>query len=136
MSSVRRTFSCVALLPALLILMACAQARTAAPVNFAPSYDGIETLLLDGDLVNFRVSMRGARDNDDVTAYARCAAAQYALIRGFGFARHVRTNVANSGGNWRGDAVYTISAALPRGIKTIDAEVAVSDCSEQGIPTV
>ena len=118
------------------LLLACAepQVHTAAP--FAPSYDGIETLLMDGDLVNFRVAMRGARGNDDVAAYARCAAAQYALIRGFGFARHVRTNVALSGGNWRGDAVYTISAALPRGIKTIDAEVAVSDCSEQGIPTV
>ena len=93
-------------------------------------------MLLDGDLVNFRVAMRGARDNEDVAAYARCAAAQYALIRGFGFARLVRTNVAESGGNWRGDAVYTISSTLPRGIKTIDAEVAVSDCSEQGIPTV
>ncbi len=103
---------------------------------FAPRYNGIETLLLDGDLVNFRVAMRGARSREDVDAYARCAAAQYALIRGFGFARHVRTTVAESGGIWRGDAVYTISAALPRGVKTIDAEVVVRDCGEQGIPTV
>ena len=58
-----------------------------------PVYLGIETILLDGDLVNFRVAMKGARDNADVEAYARCAAAQYALIRGFGFARHVRTHV-------------------------------------------
>lgn len=125
-----------ALLPVLAALVACAQPQVAAPGLFAPSYDGIETLLLDGDLVNFRVAMRGARDNEDVAAYARCAAAQYALIRGFGFARHLRTNVAETDGNWRADAVYTISSALPRGIKTIDAEVAVSDCSEQGIPTV
>ena len=117
-------------------LTACAQAVQVAQTAFAPSYDGIETLLLDGDLVNFRVSMRGARDNEDVAAYARCAAAQYALIRGFGFARHLRTNVTETGGNWRGDAVYTISEVLPRGSKTIDAEVAVSDCGEQGIPTV
>lgn len=123
-------------LPALAALVACAAPEPATQRAFNPSYDGIETLLLDGDLVNFRVAMRGARDAEDVTAYARCAAAQYALIRGFGFARHVRTNVAETGGNWRADAVYTISAALPRGIKTIDAEVAVSDCSEQGIPTV
>lgn len=122
--------------PVLAVLMACTKAEVPTQGPFTPSYDGIETLLLDGDLVNFRVAMRGARDNDDVAAYARCAAAQYALIRGFGFARHVRTNVAESGGNWRADAVYTISSALPRGIKTIDAEVAVSDCSEQGIPTV
>ena len=124
------------LLSNMVALTACQQTEAVAKAAFEPKYDGIETLLLDGDLVNFRVTMRGARDNEDVAAYARCAAAQYALIRGFGFARHLRTNVAETGGNWRGDAVYTISAALPRGSKTIDAEVAVSDCGEQGIPTV
>ena len=104
--------------------------------SFSPRYNGIETILLDGDLVNFRVEMTGARGNQDVADYAACAAAQYALIRGFGFARHVRTNVDNQGGTWRGDAVYTISAALPEGFKTIDAEVTVRDCGAQGIPTV
>jgi len=104
--------------------------------NFTPGYGGIQTVLLDGDLVNFHVFMTGARDQADVEAYARCAAAQYALIRGFGFARHVRTSVAKSGGNWRGDAVYTISSSLPRGSATIDAEVAVRDCGAQGIPTI
>jgi hypothetical protein len=37
---------------------------------------------------------------------------------------------------WQGDAVYTISAALPRGLKTIDAEVVASHCVENGIPMV
>ena len=116
--------------------------KTADPValvedpKFKPGYLGIETILLDGDLVDFRVAMKGARNNDDVSAYARCAAAQYALIRGFGFARHVRTNIAQSGGTWRGDAVYTISAALPNGLQTIDAEVTVRDCGARGIPTI
>lgn len=116
-------------------LFACAPAHQAS-AEFVPQYKGIETILLDGDLVDFRVEMTGARGVEDVDAYAACAAAQYALIRGFGFARHVRTNVANAGGVWRGDAVYTISAALPRGLKTIDAEVTVRDCGAQGIPTV
>ncbi|MDX5401809.1 MAG: hypothetical protein LPK02_05555 [Rhodobacterales bacterium] len=110
----------------------------AAPdqVAFAPAYDGVETRLMDGDLVNFRVTMRGARDNEDVAAYAECAAAQYALIRDYGFARHLRTNVTQQGGLWSGDAVYTISAQLPRGLQTIDAEVVVAHCAENGIPTV
>ena len=86
--------------------------------------------------MNFRVAMTGARDNADVEAYARCAAAQYALIRGAGFARQVRTTVAQTGSIWRGDAVYTISAALPKGFRTIDAEVTVRDCGALGIPTV
>ncbi len=119
------------------LLFGCAEgAGQAAQGPFSPKYLGIETLLLDGDLVNFRVAMTGARDKEDVVSYARCAAAQYALIRGFGFARHVRTNVDKAGGTWRGDAVYTISAALPEGFKTIDAEVTVRDCGAQGIPTV
>lgn len=118
------------------ILFGCGGAQEVAQGDFAPGYEGIETILLDGDLVNFRVEMTGARDKEDVASYARCAAAQYALIRGFGFARHVRTNVDNQGGTWRGDAVYTISAALPEGYKTIDAEVTVRDCGAQGIPTV
>ncbi|MDZ4395184.1 hypothetical protein [Cypionkella sp.] len=117
-------------------LFGCAAEKPAADMAFNPGYNGIETILLDGDLVNFRVAMTGARDDKDVAAYAACAAAQYALIRGFGFARHVRTNVAIKGGVWRGDAVYTISASLPRGVKTIDAEVTVRDCGAQGIPTV
>ncbi len=118
------------------VLTGCAGGAEVAQGGFAPKYNGIETILLDGDLVNFRVSMTGARSKSDVSDYAACAAAQYALIRGFGFARHVRTNVDKQGGTWRGDAVYTISAALPMGLKTIDAEVTVRDCGAQGIPTV
>lgn len=121
---------------AVAVLAACAGPAPVTDAGFQPTYNGIETLLLDGDLVNFRVEMTGARNTEDVAAYARCAAAQYALIRGFGFARHVRTNVDNQGGTWRGDAVYTISASLPKGLKTIDAEVTVRDCGAQGIPTV
>lgn len=123
------------LMAAFAALSGCAgDGQGAAPEKAA--YKGIETRLLDGDLVNFRVAMTGARMNEDVEAYGRCAAAQYALIRGFGFARHVRTTVARTNGIWRGDAVYLISAALPQGLRTIDAEVTVRDCGDLGIPTV
>jgi len=104
--------------------------------GFAPTYNGIETRLLDGDLVNFTVTMTGARGPDDVSRYAECAAAQYTLIRGYGFARHLRTSVEERGGLWSADAVYTISPSLPRGLRTIDAEVAMAQCVERGIPTV
>lgn len=120
----------------LAVLAACQAAAPVATGAYDPRYLGIETLLLDGDLVNFRVAQKGARGTADVETYGRCAAAQYALIRGFGFARHVRTTVARDGEIWRGDAVYVISAALPPGFKTIDAEVTVRDCGAQGIPTI
>ena len=117
-------------------LSGCAEAGAGTAASFRPEYDGVETRLLDGDLVNFHVTMRGARGREDVDRYAECAAAQYTLIRGYGFARHLRTNLAEEGGVWRGDAIYTISAALPRGLKTIDAEVVAANCAENGIPMV
>ena len=125
-------------LPFLLLpfLAACLEPRPPEDGDFAPEYRGIETRLLEGDLVSFLVEMKGAREGSDVAAYGECAAAQYALIRGYGFARHVRTNVTEEAGIWRADAVYTISAALPRGLKTLDAEVTVQNCAETGIPTV
>ena len=117
-------------------ISACAAPDGQKVDRFRPDYRGIETNLLDGDLVNFRVEMAGARSTMDVDRYAECAAAQYTLIRGFGFARHLRTKVVEEGGIWRGDAVYTISQALPDGIKKIDAEVVAADCAENGIPMV
>ena len=122
----------------LALLAACTAEQPVSrdSLPFAPKYLGIETALLDGDLVSFRVQMTGARDNEDVAAYGECAAARYALIRGYGFARHVRTNVDMAGSVWKGDAVYVISDALPDGLKTIDAEVTVAACDENGIPTI
>lgn len=120
-------------------LMACAPApepEVARAVDGRPVYDGIQTRLLDGDLVSFAVQMSGGASREGIEAYARCAAAQYTLIRGYGFARHVRTVAEEQGGIWRADAVYTISPALPPGLRTIDAEVTVADCGLNGIPTV
>jgi hypothetical protein len=120
-------------------LSACAmqdEAVSREAGDLSPRYDGIQTTLLEGDLVNFHVEMQNARDPEALDDYAECAAAQYALIRGFGFARHVRTTIEIEGETWRGDAVYTVSPALPRGLKTIDAEVVVAACEENQIPTV
>jgi len=119
----------------LIPLAACAP-PTDQVSRAAPQYRGVETSLLDGDLVRFGVSMTGADSAKDVEKYAECAAAQYTLIRGYGFARHLRTNVDEEGGVWAADAVYTISPSLPRGLRTIDAEVVVAACAENGIPTV
>ena len=120
-----------------LLLAACETTDAAQPKEpFEPVYSGIETRLLEGDLVQFGVIMSGARTSEDVADYAECAAAQYTLIRGYGFARHLRTNVYEKGGVWAADAVYTISPSLPRGARTIDAEVVTAHCAENGIPTV
>ena len=123
------------LIPSLLMLAACEAAQPEV-TRGERVYEGVETRLLDGDLVQFRVQMSNPRTPLDVRAYAECAAAQYTLIRGFGFARHLRTNVYEEGGAWVADAVYTISPALPRGQHRIDAEVIAANCAENGIPMV
>lgn len=97
-------------------------------------YQGVSTILLDKDLVRLNLAMRGADDRDDVEAYGRCAAAQYALDQGFGFARQVRTIVKKEGQTWVGDAVYLLSAELPEGLRTIDVTKAVAECEVLGIP--
>lgn len=128
-----------AVAPLALVLMglgACADGAQPGQHALPPAFLGIETRLLDGDLVNFRVAVRHAEDRRLVEDYAACAAAQYALIRGYGFARHVRTNVVQDGAVAKADAAYLISPALPRGVATIDAEVTVRDCGARGIPTV
>lgn len=130
-----------ALITAVGLTAACTaqEVSRAAPRALAPEgarYEGIETRLLDNDLVAFHVKMRGARDGEDVADYAECAAAQYTLIRGFGFARHLRTKTAEVSGLWQADAIYTISPAIPAGLRTIDAEVTVENCRNNGIPTV
>ncbi|MBL4766657.1 MAG: hypothetical protein JKY94_02955 [Rhodobacteraceae bacterium] len=119
-----------------LSLTACGGQNSEQASRFVPEYGAVQTSLLDGDLVRFDVTMTGARSAEDVENYAECAAAQYTLIRGYGFARHLRTNVNETAGVWAADAVYTISPSLPRGLRTIDAEVVVASCAENGIPTV
>lgn len=121
---------------ALLLLAGCAAAPTVEEPSAPPEYLGVETALLDDDLVQFRLGVRGAHGAEEVERYAACAAAQYALIRGYGFARRVRTLVDERAGVWRGDAVYTVSPSLPRGTEVIDAETTVADCAQSGIPTV
>ncbi len=128
-----------ALITAAGLLAACTaqeQVSRAATAPVGAVYEGVETRLLDDDLVAFHVKMRGANSAQDVTDYAECAAAQYTLIRGFGFARHLRTKTAEVSGTWQADAIYTISAAIPAGLRTIDAEVTVENCKSNGIPTV
>lgn len=99
------------------------------------TYKGVETHMLQDDLVTFKLALSGG-DQAALTAYADCAAAQYALVRGFGYARPVRELVARSGGTIRGNAAYLLSHTRPEGKKTIEAQPVVIDCRAQGIPTI
>ncbi len=98
-------------------------------------YRVVDTLRIDPSLINILVEAEGPAAETTVAEYAECAAARYTLAQGFGFARRIRTQVSKTGGNWRADAVYSISAALPEGLRTIDAEIAALNCAETGIAT-
>ena len=121
-------------LPALAACAATGGAPTDDPGR-VPIYLGAEPVGLGNDLYGFAVRMRSPRNAADIDAYVTCVVSGHALHEKAGFARKVRTNVKEEGGVWIADAVYSISPELPKGLATIDAEVAVADCAEQGIPT-
>ncbi|MGL4280247.1 MAG: hypothetical protein ACRCS0_07775 [Albidovulum sp.] len=100
-----------------------------------PIYLGAEPVGMGDDLYGFSMRMRSPREAGDIDAYVTCMVAGYALQKDAAFARKLRTNVKEEGGVWIADAVYSISPELPKGTQTIDAEVTVADCEEQGIPT-
>lgn len=131
-----RALSCAVLMTGLSAgLSACA--GTQGPAAAAgPVYIGSNAAAMGGDLYGFVVTMEGGREPADMDAYVECVVAGYALEKKQGFARKLRTYVREEGGVWIADAVYSISPTLPRGLRTIDAEVAAADCAERGIPTV
>ncbi|MFT7596187.1 MAG: hypothetical protein ACI8R4_003522, partial [Paracoccaceae bacterium] len=51
-----------------LMLAACNAQDSSAVTQFKPDYRGVETSLLEGDLVQFDVTMTGARDSSDLDA--------------------------------------------------------------------
>jgi hypothetical protein len=117
------------------LLAACQPVTEPEPAPAPLRHEGVETIPIDEDIVTIIVWMSGPATGEDLIAYSRCAAAGYAVNRGYGFARHVRTNVDVEGSTRSADAVYTVSPTLPRGLQTIDAEVTVANCAELGIPT-
>ena len=119
---------------AALTLVACK--NTALVTQEPVRYHGVQTRLLDNDLVQFHETLSGTKSAEQVARYAECAAAQYTLIQGFGFARHVRTRIGQQADRLSADAVYTISRSLPQGTQTIDAEVVADACARDNIPMV
>lgn len=113
----------------LAVLAAC------GPAPAARAYQATDPVGMGGDLYGFLATVKGGGGRVAAEDYATCVAAAYALEKQAGFARKVRVAVKEEGGVWSADAVYSISPALPAGIRTIDAEVAVADCVERGIPT-
>jgi len=99
-------------------------------------YEATDPVGMGGDLVGFLAAVKRARTGAEAEDYATCVAAAYALEKQAGFARKVRVYLKEEGGVWSADAVYSVSPALPKGMRTIDAEVTVADCAERGIPTV
>ena len=97
--------------------------------------DGVQTRLLDGDLVSFQVKMKWRAHNSDVDAYAECAAAQYALIRGYGFARHLRTNWPKRVAMGGGCCLHHLASAATRA-ENDRRRSHGSACDENKIPTV
>ncbi len=117
-------------------LAGCAgMAPTAEPGLARATYLSADAVGWKDDLVRVRVTLKGADAEAAAGEFARCIAAGYAVKNNAGFVRHVLTLTDKEGGIWRGDAVYSVTAALPRGVQTIDADVTVEECGDRAIPT-
>ena len=121
---------------ALILPLTAWTAPEIAVEQVSPDDRGIETMQFADDLMNSRVELTNALSLTDDEDYARHAAEDYALIRGWGFARHIRSGVEQDKNIWTADAYYTISGGLPREIKTIKAGAVALAFAEHGIPTV
>ncbi len=121
-------------------LVACAGGADhgASPPDTAPSADRFlasDVTEMGGDLMRVRVVMTAGTDRPALEDYARCVMAGYAHKNKAGFLRLVRMLTDKEGGVSRADAVYSVTSALPAGMKTLDAEVTVDDCLSRAIPT-
>ena len=103
-----------------LAAMGMAGCENASRDAVATSYQLVDRIWIDDGLMNLLVQTSGPDAEANLDKYADCVAAKSALDRKFGFARHIRTNRTNSGGNWRADAVYSVSSALPVGRQTLE----------------
>ena len=92
--------------------------------------------LIEDGMVRIRVVVRNAKQGSEVLYFANCAAARYAINRGFSFVRHVTSTLDYNLESKSAEAVYFVSAALPVGFKKLDAEVVAVNCAENGIPMV
>ena len=129
LAAISPAFLALALTALLTAYQASNSASSDAPAG-APVSKGILTSFLQTEFVQFKVRPANSTDLQSVRDYARCAATQYTLIRGFGFARHVRATVDRSADTRISGSVYTISVDMPGGFKTIDAQAVAADCSE------
>ncbi len=110
-----------------------AEGQASAPV---PRYLGVQTTRLDDELVMLRARIARPRAVSDIDAYTDCAAAQYAQIRGHGYARRIRSSIDDRGTAWVADAVYLTANEKPLGKSVIDARTTLADCKAQSIPVV
>ena len=130
-----RRITCTVLLTGSLAgLVGCVGAAPTDGDRAKGAFLAADVLPWKGDLIRVRVTTKLAAGAEGADEFARCVAAGYAVKNKAGFVRHVRTLTDKEGGIWRADAVYSVTAALPDGVQTIDAEVTVADCAERGIP--
>ncbi|MFZ8880318.1 MAG: hypothetical protein ACO2YL_11750 [Paracoccaceae bacterium] len=126
----------ISFLPVMAALTLAAGQSTSPMTQELVRYHDVQNRLLDNDLVQFHVTLNGTKPSEQVARHAECAAAQYTLICGLGFALHVRTRIGQEADHLSADAVYTISRSLLQGTKTIEAEVVADARARDNIPMV
>lgn len=85
-------------------------------------------------LVEVSAEMKDGVDADTAFAYATCALAGWASRAGVPYARHIRTLQSRVNGRLRLASVFTVSDIEPMGIRIVEANQTLGECSARGIP--
>ena len=118
------------------VVLACDRTGDARMSAKSVEYMSTKAELIGDGLVKISASVKNVQSDHFFTQFATCAAALYALLCGFSFARLVTDSVSRDDDIRTATSVYSITARLPPGVRKLDAEVVAVNCAENGIPMV
>jgi len=105
--------------------------------RFHSEYRRVSNQIAGGGILSFDVAMTKGAVIENVAEIAELLLrARLYFDRGFGFARHVRTNVEIEGWCLHARLLFTPSSRVLAGLKTIDAEVTWQNCMEKAYRVV
>lgn len=117
--------------------------RLNLPASFTPDprdFEGADVRVWpdprgqDSSLVEITARLRSGVDADTAFAYATCALANWADLKGTPYARHIRTLRDDRDGAMVVGSVFTLSANRPMGLTVMTTKDTLQECKARGIP--
>ncbi|MDO5643859.1 MAG: hypothetical protein Q4G26_15915 [Paracoccus sp. (in: a-proteobacteria)] len=86
------------------------------------------------ELVSVQVRLQQGVDESTAFAYATCTLAAWSKTTNTPYARHIRTISRQERGQVVAESIFTMSRAVPIGLRVMEQEKTLRDCGAHGIP--